>query len=235
MTEPDPKPRLLATAAARVEFIEELVDELVERFGSGAHADDIAAARKQYDDRRGRVFEDETLWEEWTRAFLEWYVVERVPPGDELPPVARALAGETDPVRAAAMRALLTSHRSLYEVRALKPAGVHLVDVLGGAEFSVSEERALHGVSPGDVAELRLIGFDGAVLFGRTFLFHPSGTREAIISHARRIANDGGERRDVIDYCASLRIRCERYRHVSAARIYEAATSDFPRGRIDSA
>lgn len=235
MTEPDQQARLLATAAARVELIEELVDELVELFGSGAYADDIAAARKQYDERRGRVFEDEPLWEEWTRAFLEWYVVERVPPRDDLPPVARALAAETDPVRAAAMRALLTSHRSLYEVRGIKPTGVHLVDVLGGAELSVSEERALHGVTPGDVAELRLIGFDGAVLFGRTFLFHPSGTREAIISHARRISNDGGDRRDIIDYCASLRIRCERYRHVSAARIYEAATSDFPHRSIDGA
>jgi len=232
MTEPELEEILVASSSERAAIIAELLDRLAQEFGSGEHVGDIAVARKDYDDRRGRVFEDESLWEEWTRAFLEWYVVERVLPDEAFPPAARAFAAESDPIQAAALRALLTSHRSLFEVRALKKNGVHLVDLLGGAEFSVQEERALHGVSPGDVAELRLVGFDGSVLFGRTFLFHPSGTRDSIVGHARRIAGEGGDRRDAIDYCASLRIRCERYRHVSATRVYEAATTDFPeRGR----
>ncbi len=215
--------------AANAALLEGLLDELVQRYGDEPHLADIAAARKEFDERRGRVFEDEDLWEEWTRAFLEWYVVERVVPGDDFPPAARALADETDPTRAAAIRALLTSQRSLFEVRALHPDGVELRDILGGALFDVTEERALFGVAVRDIAELRLIGFAGEIRFGRTFCFHPAGTREAIHGHARRILGRGGDRRDVIDYCASLRIRCERYRHVSPIRIYEAATIDFPR------
>ena len=221
------------TPSTRAAILEEVVNDIIERFGE-VDLDDIASARKEFDDRRGRVFEDEELWEDWTRAFLEWYVIERVMPGDDYPPAARLLGAERDPLRAAAIRALLTSQRSLYEVRALRPAGVELADILGGASFAVAEERAMHGVSVGDIAELRLIGFDGDVLFGGTFCFHPAGTRASILAHARRIRANGGERRDVVDYCASLRIRCERYRHVAATRVYEAAITSFPRAEDGS-
>lgn len=202
-----------------------LLDELIERCAAPAAIEDVSAARKSFDERRGRVFEDEELWERWTQAFLEWYVLERVAPDADAPPVVLALRAEAEPPRAAALRALVTSQRSLFEVRALRPGGVELHDLLGGGEFAVDEQRALHGVTVGDVAELRLVGVGGQVVFGRTFCFHPSGTREAISSHARRILAAGGERREVMDHCASLRVRCERYRHVSALRVYEAATA----------
>ena len=119
------------------------------------------------------------------------------------------------------MRAWLTSHRSLFEVRGLHDGRVEVLDLLGGARFAVAEPRAMPGVAVGDVAELRLIGFAGEVLFGRTFLFHPPGTRLAIGALARRVIGRGGDRRDVMDDCATLRVRCERYKHVDAVRLYE--------------
>jgi hypothetical protein len=79
----------------------------------------------------------------------------------------------------------------------------------------------MHGVSVGDVAELRVIGFDGDVVFGRTFIFHPHGTRDAILAHARRIIGAGGDRRAVLDHAAALRVKVEHYRHMPAARVYE--------------
>lgn len=210
-----------------------VLDDMIARFGRGAYEAQVAAARSEYDEQRGRVFEDEELWESWTQTFLEWYVVER-PLADAdgeggarlvRPPVVRA-AGEAraagDTRRERAAMALLTSHRSLFEVRGLRAGRVELVDLLGGGQFSVVERRNMAGVSAGDVAEMRLLGFEGEVLFGRTFCFHPPGTRDAIAAHARRIRARGGARGDVLDHCASLRIRCERYRHVPAARIYEA-------------
>jgi hypothetical protein len=206
-------------------LLDELLDELIGHCAEPAGVDDVSAARKAFDERRGRVFEDEELWERWTQAFLEWYVLERVGPNADAPPVVVALRREQDPKRRTALRALVTSQRSLFEVRALRPGGVELHDLLGGGEFGVDEQRALHGVAVGDVAELRLVGLGGQVLFGRTFCFHPSGTRVAIGVHARRILEAGGDRREVMDHCASLRVRCERYRHVSAVRVYQAAAA----------
>ncbi|HUH01295.1 MAG TPA: hypothetical protein VML75_04825, partial [Kofleriaceae bacterium] len=114
-----------------------LLDELIERCGEPATVGDLSAARKSFDDRRGRVFEDEELWERWTQAFLEWYVLERVAPDADAPPVVLALRAEAEPARVAGLRALVTSQRSLFEVRALRPGGVELHDLLGGGEFAV--------------------------------------------------------------------------------------------------
>ncbi|HWN66951.1 MAG TPA: hypothetical protein VNM90_04885 [Haliangium sp.] len=203
-----------------------VIDEIIERFGGVAHTSVITAARQEYDARRGRVFEDEALWEAWTQAFLEWYVLERPMSEAQGRPAAVQVLEDArrqgDTRRVAAARAWLVSHRSLFEVRALAAGRVELHDLIGGAQFSVCEPRAFAGVSVGDVAEMRLIGFEDEVLFGRTFCYHPSGTRDAIAAQVRDMRAQGGSRQDIVDFCASLRIRCQRYRHVPPARIYAA-------------
>jgi hypothetical protein len=210
--------------------LHQAVDALIERFGAPPHVEEISLARSEYQARRGRVFEEEELWESWTQAFLEWYVVERVPAGERLPLAARALAEERDPRQRQALAALGTSHRSLVEVRELAPGVVKVVDLLGGAAFAVNEQRALHGVSEGDVMEVRLIGYAGQVWFGRTFWYHPSGTRAAILRHAEAIGARGGHRSEILDFCANLRIRCDRYRHVDARRIYDVEPGVWQEG-----
>jgi len=190
------------------------------------HAADVEAAstaRRDYEERRGKVHQDDELWEPWSAAFVEWFVVERVPPGDTLPPAARTYqelvaAGDE---RAPVVRALVTSQRSLFDVRALAPGRIDLLDLLGGAQFVVSEQRALHGVEVGDVAELRLVGVGGEVRFGRTFIYHPRVARPAIVERARALLAKGGSRRDVIDHIAQLRVQLTRYRHMPPARVYE--------------
>jgi hypothetical protein len=207
-----------------------VIDATIERFGGERYTEIITAARQEYDARRGRVFQDEELWETWTQAFLEWYVLERPlaeGPAEVhgRPAVARVLLDarrQGDAQREAAARAWMVSHRSLFEVRALGAGRVELQDLIGGAQFSVCEPRAILGVSVGDVAEMRLVGFAGEVLFGRTFCYHPSGTRDAIAAHVRQMRAQGSTRHDIIDLCASLLIRCQRYRHVPPARIYAA-------------
>ena len=87
--------------------------------------------------------------------------------------------------RADLVHALVTSHRSLFEVTAMKPGRIEVVDLLGGAELHVVEQRALHGVDVGDVAELRLVGARGEVRFARTFIYHPKAARGAIVERAR--------------------------------------------------
>lgn len=224
------EPEAATESASAIAFLYQCFDEMIAVLGQGD--DTLGRARTHYERRRGRVFEDEDLWETWSQAFLEWYALESSP--GAAAPAAVYLAGlrqaegaagapaNEHERRVAALEAWLTSHRSLYEVRALRAGRVELLDILGGGWFAVAEQRAMAGVSVGDVAELRLVGFAGDVRFGRTFVFHPSGTRDAIIKHAHDIRAGGGSRYDVIDHCASMRIRCVRYRHVSPRRVYEA-------------
>jgi hypothetical protein len=202
-------------------LLEQVTEELYARHT--ADVDAAAAARRDYEERRGRVHQDDELWEAWSAAFVEWFVVERVDPATGVPLAAasyRALAPDDE--RAAIVRALVTSQRSLFEVRAFRRDRVELRDLLGGAEIYVDEQRALHGVEIGDVAELRLVGIGDEVRFGRTFIYHPRAARTAIVERARAMLGQGASRRDVIDQIARVRTQLQRYRHMSAARLYGA-------------
>jgi hypothetical protein len=202
-----------------------LLDAVAELLYARHTADPEAAsaARREYEERRGRVHQDDDLWEPWSAAFVEWYVVERVGPGETRPAAAatyRELAAAGDP-RADAVAALVTSHRSLFEIRAMARGRIELLDLLGGAAFNVDEQRALHGVEVGDVAELRLVGIAGEVQFGRTFIYHPKAARAAIVERAHAMLATGSTRRDIIDHVAQLRVHVTRYRHMPVARVYE--------------
>lgn len=204
-------------------LLEQVTEELYAKHT--ADAEMATVARREYEERRGKVHQDDELWEPWSAAFVEWLVVERVAPGERLPVAAKSLAElEPDDPRSAVVRALITSQRSLYEVRAMKKGGagsIELLDLLGGAVFHVDEQRALHGVEIGDVAELRLVGVGGEVRFGRTFIYHPKTARGAIVERARAMLAKGSTRRDVIDHIAQLRVQVTRYRHMAPARVYE--------------
>lgn len=203
-----------------------LLDQVIEELYVRHTADTEAAslARRDYEGRRGRVHQDDELWEAWSAAFVEWLVVERVAPGETIPAAGRTyreLRDAGDP-RAEIVGSLVTSQRSLFEIKSTRQARVELLDLLGGATFVVDEQRALHGVEIGDVAELRLIGLpSGEVRFGRTFVYHPKAARAAIVERARAMLGKGSSRRDVIDHVAQLRVQVTRYRHMPAARVYE--------------
>lgn len=205
-----------------------LLDEVIETLYARHTTDPEAAsvARREYEERRGRVHQEDELWEPWSAAFVEWYVVERVAAGDRHPPAVRTyreLLAAGDP-KAAVARALLTSQRSLFEICAMARGRIELHDLLGGAVFHVDEQRALHGVEVGDVAELRLVGIAGEIQFGRTFIYHPKAARAAIAVRARAMLAGGQSRRDVIDHVAQLRVQVTRYRHMPVARVYELGT-----------
>jgi hypothetical protein len=221
----------MTSAAA---LLDEVIEELYATHTSDAEA--AAAARRDYEQRRGKVHQDDELWEAWSAAFVEWYVIERVG-ADGVPPAARTVRELPvgDPKREV-VAALITSQRSLFEVRSTSSSRdrsrgglgdrsrggrVELLDLLGGAVFVVEEKRTLHGVEVGDVAELRLVGVAGEVRFGRTFVYHPKAARGAIVERARAMLAKGASRRDVIDQVAQLRVQVTRYRHMPAARVYE--------------
>jgi hypothetical protein len=206
------------TAAA---LLDEVIETLYARHTSDAEA--ASAARREYEERRGKVHQEDELWEPWSAAFVEWYVVERSAPGQAHPPAVatyRELEAAGDS-RAAAARALVTSQRSLFEIRAMARGRIELLDLLGGGMFNVDEQRALHGVEVGDVAELRLVGIAGEIQFGRTFIYHPKSARHAIVERAQTMRAGGSSRRDIIDHIAQRRVQVTRYRHMAAARVYE--------------
>jgi hypothetical protein len=205
-----------------VAILSRCTEALIERYGHSEYDDELRLAKDSYSERRGRVFEDDEQWERFTKGFLEWYVVERHWRDTGLAPAQLAQRDEDDAQRLAALRALGCSQRCLTEILAVKKGQMVVLDLVGGAEFSVREERSLIGLEKGDVVEIRLFGFEDAVSLGRTFLFHPAGTATAIASIIQSMRRQSASRADIIDHMALLRSRSQSYRHVSPIRIYES-------------
>lgn len=205
-----------------VAILSRCTEALIARYGDSKYDEDLRLAKRSYSERRGRVFEDDEHWERFTRGLLEWYVVERPWGTTGLAPANIAQKEEDDDDSRTALRALASSQRCLAEIHAVKKGEMVVVDLVGGAEFSVREERSLVGLEKGDVVELRLIGYQEQVSLGRTFLFHPAGTAAAITSIIHTMLGQGASRADIIDHMALLRSRSQSYRHVPPLRIYES-------------
>ena len=67
-------------------LLEQVTEELYARHTTDTEA--AGLARREYEERRGKVHQDDELWEAWSAAFVEWYVVERAGDG-EVPPAVR--------------------------------------------------------------------------------------------------------------------------------------------------
>lgn len=201
-----------------------LIDRLATVYASGPFRGEAAAAKDQFFERAGKVFDDDAeLFEGRLASFLEWFVLERPLTEAGVPPVLHALGRNvegTDPDARAALAALATSHRSLFEVVAVDGHEVDVEDVLGGARFRVTERRSTAGFEPGELLEARLVWDGERVIFGKTFLFHPADARESILDVVDRELGRGAGRDDLLFQLSRLHVRWHRQGHVGAAKIY---------------
>jgi hypothetical protein len=186
------------------------------------------AAREEYFTQSGKVFEDDgPLWERRIAAFQEWYLIERAltaPGGPPGPPVLRAFAGADGLSFTADERrvlgALATSQRSLFDIAARAEHQLLVEDLIGGARFSVRERRSTIGFDVGDTVEARLVWDGQAVVFARTFLFHPRDAREQVLDIVDKGLAKGEGKSDLLFRLARLHLRWHRLGHASAARVY---------------
>jgi hypothetical protein len=206
-----------------VSELEKAFDGLVERFTGDAYKNEVARARGEYDERTGRVFEEDELYEARTLAFLEWYVLSWPVVGVGRPSVEIAIGdpwGAGDETQQA-WRAWARSHLSVFGVTELGEGEVELEDLVGGGRFLVDERRRLHGVSEGDVLTARLIGWRDKIRFGRTFTYHPAAAWKAIEQNAARRRSGGASRQDIVAEVEAQRVKALRYKHVAPEKLYE--------------
>lgn len=181
-------------------------------------------AREEWSEKAGRVFDDDSLYEERTTAFLEWYALERRLPSGRVP-AERFLAEEKlEDQEGAWVHALSTSHRSLFEVRQVHEGVILLDDLLGGGAFSVTERRRLPGVEDNEIFEARLVAnvvTPPEILFTRAFQFHPREARAELKKQAERARKAGEPRSETLFRLLRLRLKALRYKHVTPDKIYK--------------
>jgi len=187
---------------------------------------DLLAAKGEYFQRTGEVFEDDKQFEMRMASFLDHYLFDRKraetgkTPAEELL-AARAAAG--DAAEGAAFRSFTETVHGLFEVRKIKPGVVRLRELFSAEEFEVTERRHTAGLEKGDVLEARLIPFDGALVFSAAFCFHP---REAVKSIKKEVKRRKKVMPDAppvqLTWEAAKRaLKADRYRQIAVEKIYD--------------
>ena len=210
------------------------IDRLAADHGEGPWLPEITAAREEYAQVTGRLFEDDgDLYEQRTAAFLEWYVAERPLREGGACPALATLSGQSASLSVedrAALAAIAVSHRSVFEIMGVAPGMVDLLDLIDGARFTVRERRSTAGFHQGDVLETRLFWTGEAVSFSKTFLFHPTEAAEEIKAIIEAARAHGETRPEIVGRLARTQLRWHRQRDTAAARLYKEAASRV--GRI---
>jgi len=206
------------------------LDQLIAYASSEERKPDLLAAKTEYFQRTGEVFEDDKQFEMRMASFLDFYLFDRRRGGTGRTAAeefleARAAAG--DAAELAAFRSFTETVHGLFEVRKIKPGMVRLRELFGGKEFEVTERRHTVGLEKGDILEARLVPFDGALLFSTAFCFHPREAVKAIKKEVKRRKKVMPDAPPVqLTWEAAKRaLKADRYRQIAVDKIYDFETS----------
>ena len=211
-------------------------DELVTWATPDALKPDVIAAKAEWFDKTGEVFDDDRQLELRMAAFLEHYVCDRVSPAFGMTP-ARAryeLALKTEtPERALTFRAFTETIHSLFEVRRLTTGTARLRALFSQVDIDVVERRHLVGLSVGDVLEIRLVPSPRGFHFLPSYCWHPKAAGPLIRQEAERRRKSGAPELDLIWDAALRSLKVERYRQIAVEKIYDFSnkTNPTPTGR----
>jgi hypothetical protein len=96
--------------------------------------------------------------------------------------------------------------------------------VLTAKSYSVFERRKPAGVESGDLIEARLIlTADDKLMFSPAFCFHPREAKRQIMKLVNQHKKRGLPAQELVFRLAYLRLKVDRYKHVTADKIYEDA------------
>src|SRR5262245_22892592 len=165
------------------------LDQLI-AFGSAEpRKPDLLAAKAEYFQLTGEVFEDDKVFEARMASFLDYYLFDRPAKATGQTPAQEMYEEQRrtqPPEVAVSFRAFTETIHGLFEVRKLTDDGVRLRELFSAKDFQVSERRKLAGLEKGDILEARLIPFAGHLLFSTAFVFHPREASKLILKEVKR-------------------------------------------------
>ena len=113
------------------------LDQLIAFASSEERKPDLLAAKAEYFQRTGEVFEDDKQFEMRMASFLDHYLFDRPRPESGKTPAQEFLEARSaavDPGEIAAFRSFTETVHGLFEVRKVKPGIVRLRELFGGKE-----------------------------------------------------------------------------------------------------
>src|SRR5687768_11805494 len=125
------------------------LDQLIAFASQEARKPDLIAAKQDYFNATGEVFEDDKTFEMRMASFLDYYLFDRITPLSNKTPAQEffeAKRSQSTPEEAAAYRGFTETTHGLFEIRKMGKGVIRLRDVFSGKDFDVTERRQLAGL-----------------------------------------------------------------------------------------
>jgi hypothetical protein len=187
---------------------------------------ELQRAKKDYFEQTGEVFETDDSFEMRMASFLEWFIFDRKLDGTKTTP-AELYVERVGPQLSEQDRIIFRnfSHtiHGLFEVGKLKPETMVMKDLFTGKAHSVFERRKPVGIDSGDIVEARLIQTpENKLMFSPCFCFHPRVAKKTIIKLVKAHKKAGADPVQLIFKLSYLRLKVDRYKHVTPEKLYAA-------------
>jgi len=154
----------------------------------------VMDARAAFTELSGRFDEGDPWHETWSRLFLDWFGFDyEIPPHSS--PVHRFVTERyADLVAEGSLmlyRGLMSTHRSVFEVRRVGRGTIHLRDLVGGGRFAVTHPFSEADLRKGDVLDARIVPMRGELTLGAGMILHPEEAVPLIHDLVLKLADDG--------------------------------------------
>ena len=202
------------------------LDQLIAYASAEPRKPALLAAKAEYFQLTGEVFEDDKVFEARMASFLDYYVFDRASPETGKTPSQEMYDEQREKLGSEAavpFRAFTETIHGLFEVRKLADDGVRLRELFSGKDFQVAERRRLAGLEKGDILEARLIPFSGFLLFSTAFVFHPREASKLILKEVKRRKKAAPQPspRELAWDCSRRALKTERYKQIAVEKIYD--------------
>lgn len=172
--------------------MKEIFDLLIQKITQDQGSNDILEARRDYQKIAGEIYEDDRSYEARMGLFLEWYVFDRKPPGQEKTPFElfveqNGASGDSEELKKA--RQFSDNINGIFVVKKIRDDEVVVLNLLDSVKYSVKENDGKLLFHKHDLFEGRIIKKEDSYYFSPNFCFHPQEAEKFIKGEVKKIAS----------------------------------------------
>lgn len=203
---------------------QQFLDPVVEMFTTGDYYKEVYAAKQEYFEKAGVVYEDDGEFENRMCIFMDWYLFDRELPTIDLSPMKfyfRKFSDTFSPEQLEVYTEFCKTIHSIFYLQNIKDTVIVVKDLFSKKTYEVCDADINMGFVKGDIFEARLIPFRGAYNFSKGFCFHPVEMEKFILGEIKKVRyQDQGRQTKLILQLAAMKLKHTRYQHINIKHIY---------------
>ncbi len=207
---------------------DDLTELLMNHFTSQSFSEEVESAKREFFDRVGIFDEDSADFEMKMSQYVDWYLFTRKLNKSGETPIATALKGGElllSSEQREYLRSFAESRHSLFEFSKTKGEDVYIKDIFSGEKYIIKDSQVTLGFDKSEYFEARVVKIGEALIFGRSFCFHPAQVSRFIAKEAKLVkklpeAEQAAAREALILRLFRMKYKHQQYRHVNVKEIY---------------